>query len=99
MKSTFDGLVKMQWEKVWAAVKPNEWQSFSCDDAEGNLNIVIDPMGDVHMHLLPGRQMTGGFPTIRARTWGGGGRSERVRCALILLALAIKEDRKEVSRE
>lgn len=99
MKSTFDSLVKLQWETILSAIRPDEWQSFSCDDAEGQLNIVIDNMGDVHLHILPGQQMLGSSPSIRARTFGGGGRSERVRCALILLALAIKEDRKEVSRE
>lgn len=49
--------------------------------------------GDMHLFLdAHPRGDSLGCPSFRARTWAGGGRMERVRVALLLLALAIKED-------
>jgi hypothetical protein len=90
--SKFDKMVNVEWPVLWETVKTMDSHMVECDDAEGLLTVMADSMGDFHMWLTPGRNMTGLSPSFRARTTGGGGRYERIRIALALLALAIAED-------
>lgn len=66
------------------------------DDTDGRndpsqyLSLEIDTWGDVHMYVPPGKQRT-----LRFRMPGGGGQSERVRKALVILAEAIRRDNDE----
>lgn len=57
------------------------------DDQTQYLSLAIDPMGDVHINVP-----LGPWRILRYRTPGGGGQSERVRKALIILAEAIRRD-------
>jgi hypothetical protein len=62
------------------------------DDCDGNLRegieVIIDQMGDAWVNITTDSLLK----SCRFRTWGGGGRSLRVRNALLLLAIAIKMD-------
>lgn len=60
------------------------------DDPTQYLSLEIDQWGDVHMQIPPGK-----FRALRFRMPGGGGQSERVRKALIILAEAIRRDNDE----
>jgi len=63
------------------------------DDTDGKngpeeyLIISIDFCGDVRINIPPGK-----WRELRFRTPGGGGHSERVRKALVILAEAIRRD-------
>ena len=97
MKSVFDSCVKPDWTRLWESVKTNTEYSVECDDRESILTVVADNQGDIHLYLIrhpKAEECGGGFggPTFRARTFAGGGRNERIRIALSLLALAITED-------
>ena len=59
----------------------------------GSINITLDPMGDVHLLLEP--NLSHFNRNLRFRTPGGGGQSERVRTALLILAEAIRLDNLE----
>lgn len=58
---------------------------------QGSIAVVIGPDGDAHV-TVPGRRPC---QSLRYRTSQGGGRSMRVRNALLILALAIKMDNEE----
>ena len=90
--SLFDQAVKVNWEKLWANVGTQRNHTVECDDAESFLRVIASCDGDFHLTLDHGRNQTGMQPTFRARTFQGGGRNDRVRKALALLALAIAED-------
>jgi hypothetical protein len=64
------------------------------DDCDGDLSegieVSVDQMGDIFVQTN-----CSPIHTCRYRTWGGGGRSLRVRNALLLLAIAIKMDNDE----
>lgn len=66
------------------------------DDTDGSedpaeyLNILVDFCGDVHIIIPPGKRRS-----LRFRTPGGGGQSERVRKALVILIEAIRRDNEE----
>lgn len=91
--SVFDKLVNMDWGKLWPEIKAMESYSVDCDDAQGSITVICARDGDLHLMMDDHERMDSkGNPGFRARTYGGGGRNERVRRALLLLALAIKED-------
>lgn len=94
-KSSFDSMVKINWQKLWDKVGTVKRHKIECDDAEGYLSIVAAMDGDMHLSLDKGRMQSHLTPTFRARTFIGGGRNQRVRTALALLALAIVEDCEE----
>ena len=91
-KSLFDKLVKMDWQKLWEKVETGKHHTIECDDAESYMTVAASCDGDLHLWLDKGRNSCGINPSFRARTFDGGGRSERVRQALLLLAVAIIED-------
>ena len=95
--SVFDRCVKIDWPAVWEAIGTLKSHQAECDDRESLLTVVADDQGDLHMDMTRhpmAHECGGGFgtPTFRARTLVGGGRCERIRTALALLALAISED-------
>jgi hypothetical protein len=78
------------------AVKSDELYQRRHDDTDGEnnpsdltqyLSLGIDNWGDVHINIPPGK-----WRELRFRTRQGGGQSERVRKALIILAEAIRRD-------
>lgn len=99
MKSAFDKMVRVDWPELWRIVETMNPHRIQCDDREGEVVVIPDKMGDIHLSLEPCEGMTGARPSFRARTYGGGGRNERVRIALALLALAIEEDSKRIEME
>lgn len=79
--------------EIWEHVGDRVAHDFKCDDRLGILTVSAGPDGDLHAWISEGdNEQRFGPPAIRARTYGGGGNSERVRRALMLLALAIKAD-------
>jgi hypothetical protein len=91
--SVFDTLVNMDWGKLWPQIKAMEAYSVECDDAQGIITVICAPDGDLHLMMDDHERMDcKGDPGFRVRTYFGGGNKERVRRALLLLALAIKED-------
>ena len=99
--SAFDAMVTPCWNAIWDRLGTKVQHQAECDDRESIMTVVIDDQGDAHLDLMrhpKAVECGGGFgsPTFRARTFQGGGRSERVRLALILLALAITEDCEKV---
>jgi hypothetical protein len=54
------------------------------DPLSGFMSLIFDQCGDAHL------QVTG--RSLRFRTMGGGGRFPKIRNALLLLAVAIKEE-------
>lgn len=91
-ESAFDKMVRVNWPELWNRVKTDSPHLIGCDDREGTLVVIPDRMGDLHICIEPCQGMLGARPSFRARTFSGGGRNERVRIALALLALAIEED-------
>lgn len=84
---------KLPWPELWEHVGDRVRHSFRCDDRCGVLTVLAGPDGDMWAGMDKGdSDCHFGPPGIRARTYIGGGRSERVRRALMLLALAIKAD-------
>lgn len=61
---------------------------------EGVLQIVFSPDGDAHVAIAGGPE-SGYSPTLRFRTYEGGGLSLRTRNALLILAEAIRLDNLE----
>lgn len=89
--SVFDQCVNMDYSKIFDRIM--EPQSATCDDREGVLTVTVALDGDLHLWVKSTPQTTMKFsPSFRARTVGGGGRNQRIRDALMLLALAINED-------
>lgn len=85
-------MVKIDWASLWESIGTMNSHEVECDDREGVITVMSDSMGDLRLWLSEGSQPSTGIPSFRARTFGGGGRNERVRIALALLALAITED-------
>jgi len=95
--SVFDRCVNIDWPEYWKIVGTHHGHRAECDDRESLLTVWADPQGDMHVDILRhpmAEHCGGGFgvPSFRARTFQGGGRCERIRIALALLALAIAED-------
>lgn len=95
--SVFDRCVNIDWPSYWKIVRPLTGHSAECDDRESILTVAADNQGDMHIDIVRHPMATecgGGYgiPSFRARTFQGGGRCERIRIALALLALAIAED-------
>lgn len=95
--SVFDRCVRVDWPELWRAIGTRTAHRAECDDRESVLTVIADDQGDLHVDMRRhpmARDCGGGFgsPTFRARTFTGGGRCERIRTALALLALAISED-------
>lgn len=98
-QSAFDRMVKIDWATLWSAIGTNHLHQLECDDAEGFLNVGASRDGDMHLSLDKGRLQHGFSPSFRARTHQGGGRHERTRKAMALLALAVLADKQESSVE
>ena len=95
--SVFDELVNMDYEKVWTVVNKDTRFVIECDDREGLMQVCMGMDGDMHV-FINGTEMTTMLPSFRARTIGGGGHNQKVRKALLLLAIAISEDEAENGR-
>jgi len=101
-QSLFDKMVRINYPDLWSKVpfwdKKGGGQSvvFACDDASGMLGALVGPAGVIHLSLDPHpmAKQVGHFgpPSVRIRTWAGGGQSVRVHRAALLLMLAIVED-------
>jgi hypothetical protein len=99
MNSLFEKCVNIDWDNIWKELDTRTIYRAECDDVGGLLDVSISPDGDVHvmMHDHPRAEECGGHfgsPAFRARTYIGGGHQYKVREALIMLALAIKEETK-----
>jgi hypothetical protein len=84
----------------------------NCDDAAHDdstwLRVTVANDGDVHVFAQEwpglgspeedGRQNPDPFPSIRVRTWAGGGRNCRTRQALLWLARAIQLDAEDQAK-
>lgn len=96
--SVFDKCVNVDWTALWKVIGTKTSHTVCCDDHESLLIVIADNQGDMHLNTIEHPEAEEycrrGFssPTFRARTFAGGGRNERVRIALALLALAIVED-------
>lgn len=66
-----------------------------CDDRQGVLHVTLSVDGDMHVSVSPTEQSTLGQASFRCRTFGGGGNHERTRKALLMLAVAMREDAEE----
>lgn len=92
----FDKLVKLPFQEVFKEVDTMTRYDIRCDDGDGLLSVVLSLDGDMHAAIdeAPNRRELYHYGPVsfRARTFIGGGRNERVRQALLLLALAIKAD-------
>jgi hypothetical protein len=85
--------------ELWKHIGDRIGHEFKCDDQCGLLTIMAGPDGDMHAFMSKGdSDCHFGPPAVRARTFGGGGRSERVRVALMLLAVAIEADSEPLKR-
>jgi len=91
-KSLFDNMISIEWGRLWERLNSSESYEVECDDRCGIMRVLISSDGDLHLSMSPSHNTTLGVPTFRARTSVGGGNHLRVRKALMLLALAIKED-------
>ena len=92
-KSVFDQMVKVDWGKLWPQLTVMQQYEVDCDDGQGILVVTPALDGDLHVWLDEHERADSiGDKSYRARTFAGGGRNERVRKALLMLALAIKED-------
>ncbi len=98
----------MKEPKVFDPCWPTELKQMTpyqvyCDDKGRNkgswLKVIVAYDGDVHVSMQDWEDIPKGkpeaFPSIRVRTWCGGGRNNRTRQALLWLAEAIRLDNKE----
>lgn len=93
----FDKITKgFPYQEVYQHVTSADAYRVECDDGAGVLSVCLGVDGDMHAAVWEGPRADAlghfGLPAYRARTYTGGGRCERVRMALMLLALAIKAD-------
>lgn len=87
-------------------LKQNEVYEFLCDDKGRNrgswIRIFIANDGDVHLIMQDWEDIPDGqpstVPSIRCRTFFGGGRHHRTHQALLMLAQAIRLDNEEIGR-
>lgn len=99
-ESEIDEPFKPQWPE---GLKPNEAYQVLCDDKGRNgtsfLNVMVANDGDVHVGMQDWEDPQVGapdpFPTLRCRTYSGGGRNARTHQALLMLAQAIRLDHEE----
>ena len=91
MKKYVDTLLNIDWAKAGQEVGLRKaHQRFEDDSREGTITVIFSEDGDAHIWVNPDIKE---FHTgCRFRTVGGGGQSERVRTALMILAMAIKAD-------
>ena len=88
-------LESFNWQKSWKEVIPRQSQCRIEDDSEaGRICVTFTDDGDAWVCVVPDPNTMA--KTIRFREAStGGGRSERARKALMILALAIKADNEE----
>lgn len=79
---------------IFEKIGTQQMHRCECDDADGVLTVGASLDGDMWLALYEHPRQLSMLPGFRARTWQGGGRKERVRKALMLLALAVVEDAK-----
>ena len=89
--SVFDQVVTEDFHSIWDKIG-FDLHKIECDDREGLMTVGASCDGDLHLALYPTEGGIHMRPSFRARTFLGGGHNRRVRTALMLLALAIKED-------
>lgn len=96
-------------EAVWpAGLKARTAYRIPCDDKgrDGGswIQVIVADDGDVHVSAQEWEDIKkdgtkpSPFPSVRIRTWSGGGRSRRTRQALLWLAKAIELDNEENGR-
>ncbi len=96
MKS--DKIFKPHWPKD---LKPVTFYKVACDDKGGDgtcwLKVMVANDGDVHVSMFEQEvdEDPIPLPSIRVRTFSGGGRNQRTRQALLWLAEAIRLDNNE----
>jgi hypothetical protein len=92
----FDKLLpenKFPHQELWPIVGDRAAHEAKCDDRCGIMTVMAGPDADMHIFLKEGdSDCHFGPPAVRIRTFNGGGRRERVRRALMILALAIEAD-------
>lgn len=96
----FDRLTKgFPYSEAYAIIGDREVHEFLCDDRCGVLTVTVGPDGDLWAGMHEGdSDCHFGPPGVRARTYSGGGRSERVRQALMLLAVAMVADNRTLKQ-
>ncbi len=85
-------------------LEPGKVYRIPCDDKGRNggswLQVFVANDGDVHVAMQDWEEIPEGrpnpIPSIRIRTWAGGGRFLRTRQALLWLADAIRRDREDL---
>ncbi len=91
-------------EPAWPSkLKMSETYRVMCDDKGRNegswLSIFVANDGDVHVQMQDWEEVPKGspspFPSIRVRTYAGGGKNHRTRQALLWLAEAMRLDGEE----
>jgi hypothetical protein len=94
MKQIDEIISHINWTTAGEEIGVNEFQSRLEDDTiNGKIQVIFSCDGDAWVKVTPDeKQMQ---QICRFRTFGGGGESERVRAALMILALAIKADNEE----
>lgn len=84
-------------------VQPKTFYEVACDDKGRNggswLKVMVAQDGDVHVCMQDWEDIPEGqpspFPSIRVRTWAGGGHNRRTRQSLLWLCDAIRRDHEE----
>ena len=89
----FNNIVNCDWPLIWSKIEQMKFYKTDCDDGQGTLGVCCSVDGDMYLSLRDHPRMdTPRNPSFRARTFQGGGRQDRTRIALMLLAIAIQED-------
>lgn len=100
MKPKAEAIFQPHWPEGLAS---REFYKVPCDDkgARGGswLQVMVAGDGDVHVSMQDWEDVPEGqpspFPSIRVRTFAGGGRNSRTHQALLWLAEAIRLDNEE----
>lgn len=97
LKSSFDRLSRSfdyqtAFAFLGASYNAHTFTRLECDDGQGVLHVTLSLDGDMHVSVSPTVQSTLGQASFRCRTFAGGGHHEKTRKALIMLAVAMKED-------
>jgi len=95
MKHIDKVLASVDWEEAWKEVGTSDSQTRKEDDSySGSITVVFSVDGDAWIGFNPDPEEFS-HRSFRFRTSGGGGRSLRVRKALMVLAMAIKADNED----
>ncbi len=102
-KNNYEQVIDI-FEPKWPEdLEQNSLYEFNCDDAcleeeQAVLRVVVGDDGDVYVSMIQinlEHNTVDPFPSVRCRTFIGGGRHERTRQALLWLAQAMRLDSEE----